>query len=79
MKKLSGNTSGLKAGQIRRLENLYRRRIPPEYLITPETARELCLLSGEIRRQTGLLIDRQGRITCVIVGDNRRIVIPDLS
>ncbi len=79
MKKLSGNTSGLKAGQIRRLENLYRRRIPPEYLITPETARELCLLSAEIRRQTGLLIDRQGRITCVIVGDNRRIVIPDLS
>lgn len=79
MKKLSGNISGLKAGQIRRLENLYRRRIPPEYLITPETARELCLLSGEIRRQTGLLIDRQGRITCVIVGDNRRIVIPDLS
>ncbi len=79
MKKLSGNTSGLKAGQIRRLENLYRRRIPPEYLITPETARELCLLSSEIRRQTGILIDRQGRITCVIVGDNRRIVIPDLS
>ena len=79
MKKLSGNTSGLKAGQIRRLENLYRRRIPPEYLITPETARELCLLSSEIRRQTGLLIDRLGRITCVIVGDNRRIVIPDLS
>jgi GTP-binding protein HflX len=79
MKKLSGNTSGLKAGQIRKLENLYRRRIPPEYLITPETARELCLLSAEIRRQTGLLIDRQGRITCVIVGDNRRIVIPDLS
>ncbi|MDP2862566.1 MAG: GTPase HflX [Desulfobacterales bacterium] len=79
MKKLSGNTSGLKAGQIRRLENLYRRRTPPEYLITSETARELCLLSGEIRRQTGLLIDRQGRIKCVIVGDNRRIVIPDLS
>ena len=79
MKKLSGNISGLKAGQIRRLENLYRRRTPPEYLITPETARELCLLSGELRRQTGILIDRQGRITCVIVGDNRRIVIPDLS
>lgn len=79
MKKLSGNTSGLKAGQIRRLENLYRRRIPPEYLITPETAREICLLSAEIRRQTGLLIDRLGRITCVIVGDNKRIVIPELS
>jgi GTP-binding protein HflX len=79
MKKLSGNTSGLKAGQIRRLEKLYNRRIPPEYPITPETARELCLLSAEIRRQTGLLIDRLGRVTCVIIGDNKRIVIPDLS
>lgn len=79
MKKLFGNTSGLKPEQIIRLEKLYRRRIPPEFLITPEVARELCLVAGEIRRQTGLLIDRRGRITSVIVGDNRRIVIPDLS
>ncbi|MBU4035732.1 MAG: GTPase HflX, partial [Proteobacteria bacterium] len=70
MKKLIGNTSGLKPDQIRRLENLYRRRIPPEFIITPEVARELCLITGEIRRQTGLLIDRRGRITSVIVGDN---------
>ncbi|MBU1055896.1 MAG: GTPase HflX [Proteobacteria bacterium] len=79
MKKLFGNTSGLKSDQIRRLEKLYRRRIPPEFLITPEVARELCLVSAEIRRQTGLLIDRRGRIDFVIVGDNKRIVIPDLS
>lgn len=79
MNKLFGNTSGLKSDQIRRLEKLYRRRIPPEFLITPEVARELCLISGEIRRQTGLLIDRRGRIDFVIVGDNKRIVIPDLS
>ncbi|MFH1974611.1 MAG: GTPase HflX [Pseudomonadota bacterium] len=79
MKKLSGNTGGLKAGHIKRLKNLYRRRTPPEFLITPEIARELCMLAMEIRRQLGLLIDRQGRITNVIVGDQRRIVIPDLS
>ncbi|MFH2047629.1 MAG: GTPase HflX [Pseudomonadota bacterium] len=79
MKKLFGNTSGLKADQIRRIEKLYRRRIPPEFLITPEVARELCLVSAEISRQTGLLIDRRGRIDFVIVGDNRRIIIPDLS
>lgn len=79
MKKLSGNTGGLKASQIKRLENLYRRRTPPEFLITPETARELCILAFEIRRQIGLLIDRQGRITNIIVGDQKRIVIPDLS
>ncbi|MBU4055775.1 MAG: GTPase HflX, partial [Proteobacteria bacterium] len=70
MKKLFGNTKGLKKNQIRRLENLYRRRIPPEYLITPELTRELSLLSHEIRRQIGLLINRQGRIEFVIVGNH---------
>lgn len=79
MKKLSGNTGGLKAGHIKRLENLYRRRTPPEFLITPEIARELCMLAMEIRRQLGLLVDRHGRITNVIVGDHRRILLPDLS
>ncbi len=77
--KLYGQTAGLKADQTRRLANLYRRRIPREFVITPDIARELFLLSREIRRQIGLLIDRQGRVAHVIVGDNRRIVIPDLS
>ncbi|MBA3027776.1 MAG: GTPase HflX [Desulfobacteraceae bacterium] len=77
MKKLFGNTKGLKKNQIRRLENLYRRRIPPEYLITPELTRELSLLSHEIRRQIGLLINRQGRIEFVIVGNHHEIILPE--
>jgi GTP-binding protein HflX len=76
MKRLFGNVAGLKPNQIRRLENLYRRRVPPEVLITPELARDLSLLSHEIRRQIGLLVNRQGRIAFVVVGDPRQIVIP---
>ena len=76
MPRLYGNTAGLKAGHIRRLENLYRRRVPPEFLVTPELARDVSLLSHEIRRQIGLLIDRQGRIVTVVVGDTKKIVIP---
>jgi len=79
MKKIFGNSAGLKANQIRRLERLYRRRIPPEYVITFELAKELGSLSHAIRRQIGLLINRTGKITCVIVGDHRKIVIPDIS
>jgi GTP-binding protein HflX len=79
MKKLFGNTTGFKANQIRRLEKLYRRRIPPEFLITFELAREISLLSYEIRRQIGLLINRAGRIAYVIVGDQQKIIIPDTS
>ncbi|MBW2574319.1 MAG: GTPase HflX [Deltaproteobacteria bacterium] len=79
MKRLFGNTGGLKAGQIRRLEKLYRRRLPPQFLITLELARDISRLSHEIRRQIGLLINRQGKIVYVIVGNHHGIVIPDTS
>ena len=77
MKKIFGSTKGLKKNQIRRLENLYRRRIPPEYLITPELTRDFCRLSHEINRQIGLLINRQGKIAFVIAGSFNEIVIPE--
>ena len=76
MKKTYGNTAGLKANQIKRLEIFYRRRIPPEFLLTLELAREICRLSREIRRQIGILVNRRGKVCFVIVGDNKKIVIP---
>jgi GTP-binding protein HflX len=76
MKRIYGHCAGLKPNQTRRLENLYRRRIPPELLVTPELARDVGLLAHEIRRQIGLLIERSGRVAFVVVGDPRRIVIP---
>ncbi len=79
MKKLFGNTAGLKANQIRRLENFYRRRIQPKFLISHELIRDLSKLSHEIRRQIGLLVNRQGKVAFVIVGDSRKIVIPPIS
>ncbi len=79
MKKLFGNTAGLKANQIRRLENFYRRRIQPKLIISPELARDLSSLSHEIRRQIALLVNRQGKVAYVIVGDHKKIVIPSIS
>lgn len=76
---LDGNLSGLKSSQLKGLERIYRRRIPADQLITPELARYLCEVSIDISRQVGLIIDRQGTIKHVIVGDDREIVIPDLS
>ncbi|MBL0699959.1 MAG: hypothetical protein JJV92_03630 [Desulfosarcina sp.] len=66
MKKIFGNIAGLKANQIKRLERLYRRRIPFEFLVTPELSREICALSFEIKRQVGLLANRpkQERGSC---------------
>jgi GTP-binding protein HflX len=77
MKKVYGNTKGLKASQVRKIENLYRRKTPPEFIVTPELARDISRLSLDINRQIGLLIDRKGKIPYVIVGNHNQIVIPD--
>jgi GTP-binding protein HflX len=79
MKRLYGNSAGLKASQLKRIENLYRRRIPPDVIITPELVRDMSGLSHEIRRQIGLLVNRQGRIRLVLVGDPKKILIPNLA
>lgn len=76
---IEGKTGGLKASQINALERIGRRKIPAGELITDELARYLTELSREIQRQLGVIVDRAGTIQYVIVGDNREILIPDLS
>jgi GTP-binding protein HflX len=64
---------------LRRIEKLYSRRIAPHQIVTPEFARQMTELSFETRRQIGALIDRKGYIEYVVVGDARRIELPDLK
>ena len=65
--------------QRKRLERIYQRRIPPRSIVTQEFARVLTELSREINRQIGVLVNRRGAVDSVIVGDARRIVLPDLK
>jgi GTP-binding protein HflX len=76
---LHGNLSGLKPADRRRLERLYRRRIPPRLCISAEAAKALVAVSSDLNRQVGLLIERSGRISHVIVGDARGLFLPDLK
>jgi GTP-binding protein HflX len=77
--RLIGNTSGLKASPLRRLERLANRRTAPEFILTPDFARALTEISREIQRQVGVLVDRLGHIRVVMVGDTKGIFLPDLS
>jgi GTP-binding protein HflX len=76
---LHGQTYGLKASQIRRLENLYKRKLPRAALITQDFARNLSELSREMGRQVGVLVSRAGRVEYVVVGDASRIELPDFK
>ncbi len=79
MPKLEGNLAGLKKSQLTALQRFFRRRFPRSEVFTHEQARELALLSRSIGRQTGLLIDRAGRVEMAIVGDANSLMIPELS
>jgi len=74
-----GNTIGLKPSELKKLEKLYRRKVPPTSIITHELAKEISQISAEINRQVGILINRKGEIDYVIVGTFNRIEIPELK
>jgi GTP-binding protein HflX len=71
--------TGLGAGEIKKIGQLYRRKSPPEVVVSHELARTLASLSREINRQIGILISRRGEIAYVIVGSHKEIMIPSLD
>jgi GTP-binding protein HflX len=61
------------------LERLYRRKVPPQDLLTPELARQMAQISFEVHRQVGVLLDRAGAVAQVIVGDAKGLLLPPLK
>jgi GTPase len=74
-----GNKSGLSASAHKALERLYRRRVASDDLTTPELTRALAAVSFETGRQVGVLIHRSGQIDYVVVGDARKLDLPDIG
>ncbi|HEY2729975.1 MAG TPA: GTPase HflX [Polyangia bacterium] len=61
------------------LERVYRRRLQPAEVASPELAAYLCTLSREIERQVGLLVGRRGDIEHVFVGDASKLTLPEIG
>jgi GTPase len=76
---VTGHTQGLKASEIKALERLYRRRVAPTDVVSPELASQLAAQTAELHRQVGVLIDRRGAIQHVMVGDASKIFLPDFG
>ncbi len=53
--------------------------MPASEIVTPELARYIAALSRQIGRQIGVLVERGGAVTHVIVGDAKGIFIPPLE
>lgn len=69
----------MKHNQLRRIEKLSTRRVPPEQIVSPELARQLSEISFETGRQIGVLINRKGQVEYVMVGTAKRIEMPDFG
>jgi GTPase len=74
-----GNTLGLAPSELASLERLYRRRVPPGRVTSPELARAMTELSAELGRQVGVLINRRGQIEYVVAGDATKLSLPDVG
>ncbi|HUL58750.1 MAG TPA: GTPase HflX [Anaeromyxobacteraceae bacterium] len=79
MQEVLGNTLGLKPSQLHALRRTYRRRVDAETIVSPELARHLTEVSRETNRQIGVLLDRKGDVQAVIVGDARKLELPDVG
>lgn len=74
-----GNTRNLKPSQRNELEKLGDRRLRQDVLVTTQLADKLASLSSDTNRVIGVLVDRRGRIEDVIIGDHRRLYLPDIG
>jgi GTPase len=77
--KVHGNIHGLRPSIIKRLSHLYRRKLPPNAIITNEVARTIAELCLETNREIVLVLDRRGRVVTVSVGDASKTEFPNLA
>ncbi|TDP62609.1 GTPase HflX [Bradymonas sediminis] len=71
--------SGLKSSQQRALEKLYRHQVNSAAPVTQGFANRLTEISGEINRVVAVLVDRAGQVDAVVVGDAKRVYLPDIG
>lgn len=69
---------GLKASEWNSLERLLRRKIPSNLIITTDLAKEMAQISSSMKKQIGILVNRKGEVTHVIVGTHDMVELPNL-
>jgi GTP-binding protein HflX len=79
MTELYGNTSGLAPHAQKTLERIFRRRVPPDQIATPELIRSLAEASRVSKRQVGALVHRSGVVDYVVVGTSTGLMLPDIG
>lgn len=78
MQNIYGNIQGIKASQIKRLQELYEQRQPGDRFITPEFAQALARMSTDIHHPICCYINRRGQVIRIAVGTPNQTQIPPI-
>ncbi len=76
MQKISGNSQGIKASQIKQFQRLDEENQPADRLITPEFAQALAAITKEIHHPICCYINRRGQVIRIAVGTPNQTQIP---
>ncbi|ACC79012.1 GTPase HflX [Nostoc punctiforme] len=76
MQKIYGNVQGIKASQIKRLQQLYEQNQPADRFITPEFAQALATISQQIHHPICCYLNRRGQVIRIAVGTPIQTQIP---
>jgi GTP-binding protein HflX len=77
--RVHGDLQGLAAVEKSGLERLYHHGSAPGELASDALVLRMCHLAARLRRQVGVLIDRQGAVTHVLCGNDHELQLPDLG
>jgi GTP-binding protein HflX len=76
--KIYGNTSGLAVSELKQAERIYRRSLDAKQVVSQELAREILDVAHNLHRRVGVLVDRRGQVTHVILGRQDILYLPPL-
>jgi len=70
-----GNIDGIRKTILNELENIYKYKIPREFILTDELASIIVNISESINREISIAVDRKGNIVSVSIGDLNTVEI----
>lgn len=76
---LSGNITDLRTNVVKKLKKFGDKRMPVTSIVSSDIASRMVEVSIETSRQVGIIVERNGLISHVIVGDSNEIMIPYLG
>lgn len=78
-RKATGNLNSLNAYQLKQINKLWGRKIEASEIVSLAVAREMYDLATQLRRMIALIINRDGDIEEIVIGNKEIFYLPDLG